>query len=192
MSGFQQLFAKQLSEGAPFVQLKEICRIRNGSDHKVLSAGDIPVYGTGGIMRRVDTAVHQGPSVLIPRKGSLNKLYFVDSPFWTVDTIFYTEIDENRVHPKFLYYFLATQRLEELNQAGGVPSLTQSVLNRINVPLPDLETQAEIVRILDRFTELEAQLEAELKAELESRRRQYEHYRDSLLTFTERERELGG
>ncbi len=127
-------------------------------------------------MRHVDTAAHLGPSVLIPRKGSLEKLYYVDVPFWTVDTIFYTEIGE-RIVPKFLYYHLSTQHLEELNQAGGIPSLTQSVLNQLRVPVPPLEIQQEIVRILDQFT----QLESELEAELEARRRQYEHYRDSLI-----------
>jgi type I restriction enzyme S subunit len=131
-------------------------------------------------MLHVDKAAHPGPSVLIPRKGSLDKLYYVDKPFWTVDTIFYTEIGD-RLVPKFLYYHLSTQRLEELNQAAGIPSLTQSVLNLLEIPVPPLEVQQEIVRILDQFTRLEANLEEERAG----RRRQYEHYRDRLLTFEE-------
>jgi type I restriction enzyme, S subunit len=130
------------------------------------------------------------PSVLIPRKGSLGNLFYVDIPFWTVDTIFYTEIDETKILPKFFYYFLTTVGLGEMNQAGGVPSQTQSVLNEIRIPIPcpdnpkkSLEIQAEIVRILDAFTELTA----ELTTELTTRKKQYNHYRDQLLSFEDGE-----
>jgi type I restriction enzyme S subunit len=96
-------------------------------------------------------------------------------PFWNVDTIFYTEIDDSQVLPKFLYFFLTTAGLGEMNQAGGVPSQTQSVLNELRIPVPPLEVQREIVKVLDSFTQLEAELEA--------RRRQYQYYRDALLSF---------
>lgn len=133
-------------------------------------------------MTFVDQSFALGPTVLIPRKGSLSNLFYVEGPFWTVDTIFYTEVSSALV-PKFFYYFLATQHLEDLNQAGGVPSLTQSVLNELLVPVPPVEVQREIVAILDTFTELEAKLEAELEAELEARRAQFNFYRDSMLSF---------
>lgn len=175
------LFRQLDPDGVPFRELKEVAKIRNGKNHKSFPSGPIPVYGTGGVMTSIDRAAHEGPSVLIPRKGSLNQLYFVEEPFWTVDTIFYTEIDETQVRPKFFYYYLKTQRLEELNQAGGIPSLTQKVLNRLRVPVPPFEVQNEVVRILDGFTELTAELEAEIQA----RRKQYEYYRDRLLTFEE-------
>lgn len=136
-------------------------------------------------MTKIDTAAYNKPSVLIPRKGSLNKLYYVDKPFWTVDTIFYTEINECRVVPRFFYYFLANQRLETLNLAGGVPSLTQSVLNKIKVPVPTLEIQREIVSILDKFDALVNDLFEGLPAEITARRQQYEHYRNRLFTFRE-------
>lgn len=172
MSRIVDLIAELCPDGVEFARLGELVKIRNGRDYKALGLGEIPVYGTGGVMLYVDAAAHPGPSVLIPRKGSLDKLYYVDKPFWTVDTIFYTEIG-NRLIPKFLYYHLSAQHLEELNQAGGIPSLTQSVLNLLTVPVPPLEVQREIVRVLDEFTLLEAELEAELGA----RRRQYGHYR---------------
>jgi len=179
VSRIDDLLAELCPDGVDFRPLKAVARIRNGRDYNALGGGKIPVYGTGGIMTSVDTSAYDGPSVLIPRKGSLDKLYFVDQPFWTVDTIFYTQIDEQQIVPKFFYYFLLTQHLEDLNQAGGVPSLTQSVLNEIKIPVPPIEVQREIVKVLDTFTALEAELEAELEA----RRRQYEYYRDSLLTF---------
>ncbi|CEH01647.1 restriction endonuclease subunit S [Propionibacterium freudenreichii] len=180
MSRIDELVERLCPDGVPFRPLGEVTRIRNGKDYKHLGIGAVPVFGTGGVMAHVDTAAFAGPSVLIPRKGSLNKLYFVDTPFWTVDTIFYTEIGPE-LNPKFFYYYLATLHLEEMNQAGGVPSLTQTILNRIGIPVPPLEVQHEIVKILDTFTDLEAELEAELEA----RRAQYEHYRDRLLSFNE-------
>lgn len=181
MSHIDELIGEHCPDRVEFKRLGEIARIRNGKDHKSLNEGDVPVYGSGGIMRYVDTHAYDKPSVLIPRKGSLGNLFYVDVPFWNVDTIFYTEIDESQVLSKFLYYFLTTVGLGEMNQAGGVPSQTQSVLNELKIPVPPLEVQREIVRVLDTFT----QLEAELEAELEARRRQYQYYRDALLTFSE-------
>ena len=165
--------------GVRFRPLGEVLKIKNGKDHKNLAAGDIPVYGSGGIMRYVDTAAAEGPSVLIPRKGSLGNLFYVEGPFWVVDTIFRTEIDCSVIEPKFIYYQLSTMGLGDMNQAGGVPSQTQSVLNSLYVPVPPLEVQREVVRVLDHF----AALDAELLAELSARRVQYAHYRDKLLTF---------
>ena len=179
MSHIDDLIRDLCPDGVEYKTLGEICRIRNGSDYKANGDGEVPVYGTGGIMTTSGRSIHPGPSVLIPRKGSLNKLYYVDNPFWVVDTIFYTEIDQTRVLPKYLFHLLLTQHLEDLNEAGGVPSLTQTVLNKLLLPIPPLEVQRAIVEILDSFTKLEAELEAELEA----RRKQYAHYRDALLTF---------
>ena len=181
MSRIDELIAELCPNGVEFKRLGNIARIKNGKDHKPLNDGDIPVYGTGGIMRYVDTYAYDKPSVLIPRKGSLGNLFYVDVPFWNVDTIFYTEIDESLIQPKFLYYFLTTVGLGEMNQAGGVPSQTQTVLNELKIPVPPIEVQREIVKVLDTFTKLEAELEAELEA----RRRQYQYYRDALLSFTD-------
>lgn len=175
MSKLDDLINTLCPNGVEYKTLGDLAKIKNGKDYKHLKEGNVPVYGSGGIMTYVDTAVYFEPTVLIPRKGSLNNLFYVDVPFWNVDTIFYTEINTEVVVPKFLYYFLAKSHLEDLNKAGGVPSLTQSILNKITIPVPPLEVQNEIVRILDKFTSLEAELEA--------RRKQYEYYRDSLLTF---------
>ena len=179
MTKLERLIKELCPDGVEFIELQSVITIRNGKDYKNLNSGNIPVYGSGGIMTYVDEFSYDKPSVLIPRKGSLDKLYYVDTPFWNVDTIFYTEIDTSILNVKFIYYFLQKCHLEKLNKAGGVPSLTQSVLNKILIPVPPLPVQAEIVRILDKFT----QLEAELEAELEARRKQYEHYRDVLLSF---------
>ena len=167
----------------PRVPLDSFAKIKNGKTYKDFGAGNIPVYGSGGIMTYVDRFSYNKPTVLIPRKGSLGNLFYLEEPFWNVDTIFYTEIDEEQVIPKFLYYFLKTAHLEDLNTAGGVPSLTQKVLNKVLIPVPSLEEQQRIVDILDRFDALTGSLSEGLPAELAARRSQYEYYRDQLLTF---------
>ena len=167
----------------PRVPLDSFAKIKNGKTYKDFGAGNIPVYGSGGIMTYVDRFSYNKPTVLIPRKGSLGNLFYLEEPFWNVDTIFYTEIDEEQVIPKFLYYFLKTAHLEDLNTAGGVPSLTQKVLNKVLIPVPSLEEQQRIVDILDRFDALTGSLSEGLPADLAARRSQYEYYRDQLLTF---------
>ena len=190
MSSIHDLIAKLCPSGVCFKRLGDVARIKNGKDHKTLADGKYPVYGSGGIMRYANSYAYDKPSVLIPRKGSLDNLFFVDTPFWNVDTIFYTEIDEAQIYPKFFYYFLQTVGLGEMNQAGGVPSQTQSVLNEIKIPVPPIQIQAEIVRILDAMTSHTAELTAELTA----RKKQYNYYRDKLLSFEDGEvewKELG-
>ena len=165
------------------VKLGEVATIKNGKGYKDLGNGTIPVYGSGGIMTYVDTAVYDKPSVLIPRKGSLSNLFYLETPFWNVDTIFYTIINNEVIIPKFLFYLLQNMHLETLNKAGGVPSLTQEILNKISIPLPPLSEQERIVSILDRFDKLCHDIREGLPAEIDLRQKQYEHYRDKLLTF---------
>ena len=97
MSRLDELIAKFCPNGVKYRELKDILIIKNGKDYKNLTEGKYPVYGSGGIMTYVSSYVYDKPSVLIPRKGSIDKLYYVEEPFWNVDTIFYTEIDEEKV-----------------------------------------------------------------------------------------------
>lgn len=178
MSRLADLIAELCPDGVEYRPLSELVRIRNGCDYKALSSGNVPVYGSGGVMTHVSEALGEGPTVLIPRKGSLDNIFFVEGEFWTVDTIFYTEI-ASELDPKFFFYKMKTMQLSQMNEAAGVPSMNQKKLGRILIPVPPLEVQREIVRILDQFTTLEAELEAELEA----RRTQYEHYRNHLLSY---------
>lgn len=181
MSQIDQLIAELAPAGVEFKALGEVLRIKHGKDHKALGDGDIPVYGSGGIMRYADTAAAVGPSVLIPRKGSLGNLFYVEGPFWVVDTIFRTEIDTSQIEPKFVYYKLLTMGLGEMNQAGGVPSQTQSVLGLLRIPVPPLPVQREIVRLLDQLTALDQALDLELEAEFAARENQLAHVHDALI-----------
>ena len=164
--------------------LSEVVCICNGKDHKHLKKGVYPVYGSGGIIRYVDTYIYNDVSVLLPRKGSVGNIFYVTTPFWTVDTIFFTKINKDLVEPKYLYYFLLNQHLEKMNLAVGVPSLTKMMLNKIVVAVPSLEEQRKIVELLDNYTSLEKELEIKLQEEIDNRKKQYEFYRNKLLTFS--------
>ena len=173
------------SDEVKYRSLGDLIRIRNGRDYKMLSSGTVPVYGSGGVMTHVSEAIGVGPTVLIPRKGSLDNIFFVEGPFWTVDTIFYTEIG-SEIEPKYLYYNLKKMRLSQMNEAAGVPSMNQRKLNRIQILLPSIEEQRRIADVLDRFDALVNDISSGLPAEIAARRAQYEYYRDRLLSFLEK------
>ena len=187
MSEISDMIQRLCPDGVEYRKLGEVVKIMNGKDYKSHQEGNIPVYGTGGILTYIDTAFDDGPTVLLPRKGSIDKVYYVDSPFWTVDTIYWTKFSrDSLVCPKFLYYFMTTINLSKMNTGtGAIPSLTQTVLSRIEIPVPPLEVQRKIVEVLDNFSELTAELTAKLTAELEARKKQYEYYRDNLLNFSQ-------
>ena len=180
MSEISSLVDKLCPNGVEYLRLENVVKIMNGKDYKSFPEGTVPVYGTGGIMTYIDRAVYDKPSVLLPRKGSIDKVYYVDTPFWTVDTIYWTKINTEKLLPKFLYYYMTTINLAGMNTGtGAIPSLTQTVLKRIEIPVPPIEVQSKIVEILDNF----AELTEELTAELTARQKQYEYYRDNLLSF---------
>ena len=143
--------------------LGEVCEIKYGKDHKKLNVGDIPCYGSGGLMRRVNKVLYEKPSVLIPRKGTLSNLFFVDEPFWTVDTLFYTKINSSKIIPKYLFYKLKTYDLESLNVGSAVPSLTTSVLNQFPFSIPTIPEQKAIAKILTAFDDKIELLQAQNK-----------------------------
>jgi len=163
-------------------ELGEVANIKNGRDWKKLGKGDTPVYGSGGIMSYVDTSSYDKVSVLIPRKGTITNIFYVEGPFWNVDTIFYTEINEEIVVPKYLYYFMKNYDLTSLSTESTRPSLTQGVLNKIKIPIPPKEIQEKIVGTLEKITKYVTELTAELTAELTYRNKQYVYYRDLLLS----------
>ena len=160
-------------------KLQYFAKIMNGKDHKHLGKGQIPLMGSGGIMGYVDSYLYNKKSVLLPRKGSIDKVYYIEEPFWTVDTLYWTKIDEKKIIPKFLYYILSSIHIENYALKGGIPSMTQSILNNIDVPYIDKSIQQSIVEKLDAFESLIASL----KEEIALRQKQYEYYREKLLTF---------
>lgn len=86
-------------------RLSDLITVKYGKDHKKLADGEFPVYGSGGIMRYVERPLYEKESVLIPRKGTLNNVIYVNNPFWSVDTMFYTEMKQPNI-AKFVYHFV--------------------------------------------------------------------------------------
>lgn len=132
-------------------------------------------------MTYVDAYVYDKPSVLLPRKGSIEKRYYVDEPFWTVDTIYYTVIDVSVILPKYFYYVATTMNMSRYNKAGGVPSLTQGDWTQQKILLPPRPIQDEIVKMLDAFSAVVSALDEEIAA----RREQFAGWLEKLMAFKE-------
>ena len=115
--------------------LSDFVIVRYGKDHKKLADGIYPVYGSGGIMRHVERPLYDKESVLIPRKGTLNNVMYVNQPFWSVDTMFYTEMRLPNV-AKFVYHFVKAKDLAAMNAGSAVPSMTTDILNAMEIAIP--------------------------------------------------------
>lgn len=148
-------------------KLGEILTIKNGKDHKELKSGIYPVYGSGGIMRHVDTFLYDKPSILLPRKGTLDNIQYSDKPFWTVDTIYYTEVNFDLANPFYLYNFIKLLDLSNLDSGTGVPSMTFDSYYNLSVNLPPLPTQQKIAAILSSLDDKIA-LKKKINAKLEA------------------------
>ncbi|MBR5996095.1 MAG: restriction endonuclease subunit S [Eubacteriaceae bacterium] len=137
-------------------QLSELVTIKYGKNQKnVLSEqGTIPIYGTGGLMAFATQPLYTKPSVLIGRKGTIGKVKYVDHPFWTVDTLFYTEVNEDLVVPKYLYYLLSLIDLNTYNEGTTIPSLRTETLNRLEISIPCFEDQKAILSCLNPIDEI--------------------------------------
>ena len=142
------------------VKLGDLVTIKYGKDHKSLSDGVFPVFGSGGLIRKVDSYIYDKPSLLIPRKGTLNNIIYTEEKFWTVDTMFWTKVDELKTSAKFLYYYLKDFNFNAFNVGSAVPSLTVPVLNDIDIKLPSTDKQSDIVGIL---SSLDAKIETNNK-----------------------------
>lgn len=125
----------RIPEGWKVGNLEELVEVKYGKDHKKLASGDIPVYGSGGIMRYADKSLYDKESVLIPRKGSLNNVMYVNHPFWTVDTMFYTCMKIEGI-AKFIYLLISPKDLLSMNSGSAVPSMTVDILNKIVITIP--------------------------------------------------------
>ena len=148
-------------------RLSDLVKIKNGKDHKMLSNGKYPVLGSGGIMRYVDRFLYNKPSVLLPRKGTLDNIQYCDVPFWTVDTLYYTEVNTNLANPYYLYRYLSLLDLSNLDSGTGVPSMTFDNYYGLKIFLPNIEKQtkiAQILQTLDKKITINRQINQNLEA----------------------------
>lgn len=134
--------------------LKDLLTIKNGKDHKALADGPYPVFGTGGPMRHAEKYLYDKVSILLPRKGTLDNIQYVDEPFWTVDTIYYTVVNEELADPYYLYCYINSLDLSGYDSGASIPSMTQKAYNKIKIYLPDKETQVMLGKTIKAYDEL--------------------------------------
>lgn len=132
-------------------KLSDVVDVCSGKDYKHLSSGDIPVYGTGGYMLSVSEALSEQDAIGIGRKGTIDNPYILKAPFWTVDTLFYcvpksTDID-------FVYALYQTINWRSMDESTGVPSLSKTAINAVDVHVPSREEQK---RIGETFNQLDS------------------------------------
>ena len=133
-------------------KIGDLLSLCHGKDYKHLGKGDIPVMGTGGIITYVDEALCDWECVCIGRKGTIDRPYYMDKPFWSVDTLFYSKPKKGNL-PKFQYYLFQNINWHYYNEASGVPSLSASTIEKIRVIVPCLEEQQKIANFLSTYDE---------------------------------------
>ncbi len=168
---------------------KEYISIENNARKPVNSMsripGNTPYYGANNIQDYVEGYTHDGVYVLIAEDGTASvehySIQWAEGKFWANNHVHVIKGTE-KINNRFLYYFLKTVNYTPFLMGGGRAKLTKAKLQEIPFAVPSLRVQARIVEILDKFTQLEAELENELAKELEMRNKQYDFYRNRLLS----------
>ena len=168
----QKLFGQEVrfkaDDGSDFPEweekkLGEILAVHHGKDYKNLKKGNVPVYGTGGIITYVEDFLCDWACVCIGRKGTIDKPLYIDTPFWCVDTLFFTKAKDKHI-PKFQFYLFQMIPWKKYNEASGVPSLNASTIQNINVTIPCPEEQQKIADCLSSLDEVIDKQKATLAA----------------------------
>ena len=134
--------------GVKEFKLRELLKIYNGTKYDHLNKGDIPLYGSGGLMSHVNEALYSGEAILLPRKGTLSNIMYVNESFWTVDTMYYAVVNDKLADAFYLYSYLSQLDLSNLDSGSTLPSMTKSAYESIVVKLPDLKIQKAVATIL--------------------------------------------
>jgi len=138
-NGGKMVFNEELDKAIPLGwdvgNLNELIEVKYGKDYSHLEKGSIPLYGSGGIMGYVNKGLYDNPSILIPRKGSLHNIIFINRPFWSVDTMFYS-ILKSEFYGCYVFYYLTSMDFNSLDVGSAVPSMTTDYLNGMRVIKP--------------------------------------------------------
>ena len=124
--------------------LKDLITIKNGKDYRNIESGNIPVYGTGGVMTYINDYLYDGESILLPRKGSLDNIGYVNDKFWTVDTMYWSIVNKELAYPKYLYCYLKLLDLSCRDSGSTLPSMTFDSYYTLKINLPNIEIQKKI------------------------------------------------
>lgn len=190
MNKIDDLIKQYCPNGVEYDIIKNICNISRGrvmsKEYLRDNIGEYPVYSSQtvneGILGKIDTYDYDGEYLTWTTDGAnAGSIFYRTGKFSITNVCGLLKITNNKVNTKFLHYYLGTVAKNYVNVGMGNPKLMSNVMATIKVAIPPLPVQEEIVRVLDTFTALEAELEAELEA----RKKQYEYYRNKLLTFNE-------
>ncbi len=190
MSKLERLLAELCPDGVEYCELKEYCKILKGKQlnkELLLKEGEYPAYN-GGITYSGFTDnfnVDENTTIISQGGASAGFVQFIDRKFWANAHCYYLKPNLEIFNNKYVYHFVKQQQkiLMECQHGAGIPALRLSLIEEIKIPVPPLEIQAEIVRMLDCFSASTTELIELLNTELIKRKKQYEYYRDSLLTF---------
>ena len=132
-----------------YLKIGKILKIQNGKDKKFIENenGRYEIYGTGGVIGYTNSFLYNKESVGIGRKGTIDKPFYFDKPFWTVDTLFWSKIKPD-YNAKFIYFLFQTINWNVLNQSTGIPSLTSHVIEHYKVFVPNKVEQIKIAELL--------------------------------------------
>lgn len=149
------------------LKYKDVLKIKSGKDQKKVEceSGIYPILGTGGQIGKTNSFLYDKPSVLIGRKGTINKPQYMEIPFWTVDTLFYSHIYEPNI-PKYLFYSFQNVNWKKYDESTGVPSLSSSTIESVECNIPSKEEQlkvADFLSLLDKKIELQSKRIEDLK-----------------------------
>ena len=172
--------------------LGEVAELKRGTSitKKTSNEGEIPVISGGQQPAYyIDQFNREGKTITVAGSGAYaGHVMYWEEPIFVGDA-FSVKTDETILSTKYVYHFLLKnqQKIYAMKKGSGVPHVYPKDLGVLEIPVPPLSVQQEIVRILDKFTQLEAELKAELETELKCRKQQYEYYRDKLLTSDEKQ-----
>lgn len=188
MSRLEQLIQELCPEGIDYAELSRMCTIKRGIRvvrKQLKPDGQFPVYQNSltpmGYYEKWNCPAH---TTFIIAAGAAGDIGYSNIKFWAADDCFYFDCSETLLN-RFLYYILMSKQsyLYSRVRKASIPRLARNFIEELRIPVPPLPVQAEIVRILDNFTELTAELTEQLTTELTARKKQYEYYRDMLLNF---------
>ena len=190
MTKLEQLIEELCPNGVEYKKLSELLNIQRGVRvvrNQLNDTGEYPVYQNSLTPMGYHTASNfPANTTFIIGAGAAGEIGYSYVDFWAADDCFCI-VCPDEYNSRFLFHYLLSQQeflLSKVRKAS-IPRLSRTVIESLKMPFPPLPVQNEIVRILDNFTELTAELTAGLTAELTARKKQYEYYRDSLLTFAD-------
>ena len=186
MNKIEKLIKEMCPNGVEYKKLFEIANILKGQQlnkEKFIINGEFPVYNGGKTHSGFYNKYNQEEnSIILNQGGSAGLVSFIETKFWASAHCFIIKpINQNFINNKFLFYLLKSKYddISKLIRGTTIPGISIEDLKNFEINIPPIEIQNEIVKILDTFT----QLEAELEAELEARDKQYQYYRNKLLDF---------